>query len=337
MPMVCPQCQGSFSQRLACPACGVRLEYRAVTTRSRALADGEAWQQTPWGRILIGLLLAQGLYYGLWHLCKAVAMAIDPEAAGAVWGTLTGLVILQSLNAVGLLGGGALAGAGKRQGVVYGALVGLANGLIAVVLQGGRAGLVLPILVYGQPLLHLVVGASGGFAGLLIWRPLPSLTLPAPAGRVKHGLRRRDHSVLGGPVAWFRVIAGSGLALGGALWASAILDLVLAAGDGKLIIDSNFQAQLITWEITILALIIGGAWAGATTGNGFKQGLCVGLATGLVLLGVGLTGKRIHFDTLAPTVIVAVLFCLVGGWFGGQLFPPLVTIYRGKQFGSAAI
>lgn len=337
MPMVCPQCEGSFSQRLACPACGVRLEYRAASTRSRALADAGAWQQTPWGRILIGLLLAQGLYYGLWHLCKAVAMATDPEGARTVWGTLSGLVILQSLNAVGLLLGGALAGAGKRQGVVYGALVGLGNGLIAVALQGGRAAQVLPVLIYGQPLLHIVLGATGGFAGLLIWRPLPALATAAPAGPAKRGPRRRDNSVFGGPVAWFRVIAGSGIALGGALWASAILDLVLTAGEGKLIIDSNLQAQVTTWEITILALLLGGAWAGATTANGLKQGLCVGIATASVLAGVRLTGKSIHFDTLLPTLIVAVLFCLVGGWFGGQLFPPLVSFVRRPQFGSAAV
>ena len=29
MSMVCPQCHGSFSQRLQCPSCGVRLEYQA--------------------------------------------------------------------------------------------------------------------------------------------------------------------------------------------------------------------------------------------------------------------------------------------------------------------
>src|SRR5205807_1882800 len=119
---VCPQCLGSFSQRLHCPACGVRLEYRAGAPRAAAPSgDIQVWQQTPWGRIVIGLLLAQGLYHGLLHLCKALAMGLDPEDAHVLWGSLTGLVVLQALQAVGLLSGGAVAGAGKRQGAVYAA------------------------------------------------------------------------------------------------------------------------------------------------------------------------------------------------------------------------
>jgi hypothetical protein len=336
MSMVCPQCQGTFPQRLQCPACGVRLEYRAGRTRSVGTLEVNAWQQTPWGRILIGLLLAQGLYYGLWHLCKAVALAVDPETSRGLWGTLTGLMIVQGLQSVGLLGGGALAGAGKRQGLVYGALVGLANGLIAVAMQPTAAGLLPPLLFYGQPVLHAALGAVGGLLGRLIWQPLAPAAPAVAAAPIKGRTRRRGQSLLDGPVAWFRVLAGSGLALGGTLWASAILDLVLAASEGKLSIDSNLQAHMVTWEITILALLAGGAWAGATTGNGLKQGLCVSLATASVLLGVGLSGKHIYLDTLLTTVVTTFLFCAIGGWFGGQLFPPLASFARQKRLGATA-
>src|SRR5690348_11515271 len=84
MSMVCPQCHGSYSQRLHCPACNVRLEYRTGASGRRPALSGDrnAWQHTPWGRILIGLLLAQGLYYGLWHLGQALAglLAVNSEA-----------------------------------------------------------------------------------------------------------------------------------------------------------------------------------------------------------------------------------------------------------------
>jgi hypothetical protein len=337
MSMVCPQCHGSFSQRLQCPACRVRLEYRAGTPRPAA-EDHHAWQQTPWGRILIGLLLAQGLYHGLWHLGKAGAMAFDGAASRDFWETLAGLVMLQSLQAVGLLAGGALAGASQRQGAVYGALVGLANGLVSVALLGATGHVYTPFLCYGQPLLHAAFGAVGGFVGLLIWRPLTPVASTGPVVAGKHAPppRRKRSSVLGGSIAWFRVLAGSGVALGGALWASAILDLVLAAGEGTLSIDSHFQAHVLTWEITILALLAGGVWAGATTANGLKQGLCVGAATVSVLVGVRLSGRSIHMDTLAATVVTALAFCALGGWFGGQLFPPLGDYVRRKIFGAAS-
>ena len=108
MAMVCPQCQGAFSQRLQCPTCGVRLEYQAMR---RAAGGGperlRTWQQAPWARIFIGLLLAQGLYYGLLHLCKAGLLVVSDQAARDVWVTLSGLLLLQALQLLGLLVGGA--------------------------------------------------------------------------------------------------------------------------------------------------------------------------------------------------------------------------------------
>src|SRR5262245_65755160 len=79
MAMVCPQCKTSFDQRLQCPHCDVRLIYHESAGRAGnvPLVGAGAWQQTPWGRIFIGLLLAQGLYYGLRHLCVAALLAVN--------------------------------------------------------------------------------------------------------------------------------------------------------------------------------------------------------------------------------------------------------------------
>src|SRR5437016_6007046 len=103
MSMLCPKCQCSYQQRLTCPKCGG--------------------------------LLAQGLYYGLWNLVNAVLLATNPELANGLWGTMQGLLIIQGLQALGLLVGGALAGAGRPRGVMFGALVGVWNGLLFVIMQ----------------------------------------------------------------------------------------------------------------------------------------------------------------------------------------------------------
>jgi hypothetical protein len=335
MSMFCPQCRGSFSQRLHCPACGVRLEYQTHSAaRGTPAANGSAWQHTPWGRLLIGLLLAQGLYYGLWHLCKAGLLALNSEAPPGVWTTLAGLLVLQALQAISLVSGGALAGAAKRQGVIYGGLVGLANGLISLWTLRGNSQLYSDVLLYGQPILHTTFGAAGGLVGVLIWRPLAPLGAPTgPSAPVAHRTRRR--SAFSGPVSWFRVLMGIGVALGGALWASAILDFILAASDGRLTLDSELQAQLITWEIMALAMLFGSALAGAGTPNGLKQGLFVGLGTASVLVGVCLSGRTIHLDAATLSLISAMLLCLAGGWFGARLFPPVVSEYTGKPIGPA--
>jgi hypothetical protein len=212
----------------------------------------------------------------------------------------------------------------------------VANGLLSLWTLHGDAQVYAAVLLYGQPILHTAFGAAGGFLGMLIWRPLAPVSAPTkgPAGP---GARSRSRSPLGGPVAWFRVLAGIGVALGGALWANVILDFILDASDGRLTLDSAVQAQLVTWEITALAMLLGSAWAGATTTNGIKQGLCVGLGTASILLGILLSGRVIHFDAVALTLTSALLLCVVGGWFGGTLFPPLVSYVRRGRLGAASV
>src|ERR1700675_2777272 len=118
MPMLCPKCRGAFDQRWTCPTCRLRLVYESGPRRRVTdTAVGErsaAWGQTPWGRILVGILLAQGLYYGLRLVCNAFLMVRGGETPD-VWTTLAGIVFLQTLQAVGLMAGGVLAGAGLRQ------------------------------------------------------------------------------------------------------------------------------------------------------------------------------------------------------------------------------
>src|SRR5262245_19476335 len=112
MAMLCPQCNQSFEQRLHCPQCGRRLVYQNAAPSNKPAAPFSGWQQTPWGRILIGLVLAQGLFFGLRQLFAAGLLASAGEEPADFWATLTGLMVLQGLQLVGLLIGGVLAGAG---------------------------------------------------------------------------------------------------------------------------------------------------------------------------------------------------------------------------------
>src|SRR5713226_8369307 len=107
MAMVCPQCSGSFEQQLDCPACGVRLLYQVKW------GGEDQWQQTPWGRIIVGLLLAQGLTHGLQMFTKAWLLVNDESFSQALWTTSWGVVLLLGLQGIGLLIGGIITGAGQ--------------------------------------------------------------------------------------------------------------------------------------------------------------------------------------------------------------------------------
>jgi hypothetical protein len=336
MAMLCPQCHGSFAQRLHCPRCGVRLMYRDSRQRSEGGLPA-TWQQTPWGRLFVGLLIAQGLCYALRHLCMAGRLAAAEEFAGSVWAILGVLILSQVPRAVGVFAAGLLTGAGQRAGLLFGAVVGVWNAVLFILLDFWNGDPSTSIDLFGQPVLHVAFGALGGLVGALIWRPLPPVLAPElprktplPVVPVLKG-----PPAFSGPVAWARVLTGITVAVGGVFWVDMIRDSVLDASEGKLSIKTHLEAELVTWEISALAMIAGGALAGATTANGSKQGICVGVGTAAVLLGIRLASITSTPELLILTALSAVALGFVGGWFGGHLLPPVYRSARRKSIGTA--
>jgi hypothetical protein len=329
MAMVCPQCSRSFDQHLLCPTCGTRLLFQA--NLGTATGDEESqWQHTPWGRLIVGLLLAQGLTHGLRMFATAGVLVTSTDVSQVVWQTLFGLVTLHAIQGLSLLIGGAIAGAGQQRGLLYGTLIGLLNGVIFLVTMTERNQALPPMVEYGQPLLHVFFGALGGLLGRLIWKPLPTVRLVlAPESPAKVDLgSRSENPLLAGPIAWTRVMAGTAVVIAGLVWSQSILTFVLDASQGKLTIKTHLQAQLIGFEITALAALFGAGLAGATTNNGFKQGLCVGIGAAVVLIGMQLGTETAVLENTVLLVISTVSLSLAGGWFGGQLFPP---VYAGRR------
>ena len=128
-----------------------------------------------------------------------------------------------------------------------------------------------------------------------------------------------------GPVSWGRVVTGITVAVGGVFWANVIREFVVEASEGKLRIDTHLQADLVTWEISALAMLAGSAFAGFNTHNGLKQGLYVGIGAGCIILAIRLTASSLSFQLLMLTVISAMGLCTAGGWFGSELFPPVAA------------
>src|SRR5436309_3558675 len=162
MSAVCSQCSNMYDPSGPCPRCGATAP---AFDSDEGPARGPRWQQTPWGRILIGLILSQGLFYGLRHLLTGILMAASGDTAEQLWENVRHLLLLQGVQMVGLIAGGMLAGGGQRNGLVLGGVVGAWNGVLAVLLgQNPAQGLTL-VGLYGQPLLHGAVGALGGWVG----------------------------------------------------------------------------------------------------------------------------------------------------------------------------
>jgi hypothetical protein len=282
------------------------------------------WQQTSWGRIAVGLLIAQGLAYGSQHLFTAGFLVSD-EANRTVWETIFGLVLLHLLHGMSLLIGAAVSGAGQNRGLLYGSLIGLVHGVVFLVVQSQDNPVFLMAAVYGQMILFATLGAVGGWLGMLIWKPMPVLQLGGKAEKL--GIDWSIFSIgqyFAGPVHYSRVVVGIPVVVLGVLWARAILNFIMEVSDGTLTTVSHLQDRLLLVEISALLTLIGAGLAGATTFNGLKQGLFVGIGGCVVLAGIQLGGGKVQTEAVILTLISTMFLTLAGGWFGSQLFPPIV-------------
>jgi hypothetical protein len=123
-------------------------------------------------------------------------------------------------------------------------------------------------------------------------------------------------------VAWLRVLAGTGVAVLGGVFTDRVIDLVVTASEGYLQVATLDQNRVATGEVLCLAILLGGCIAGATTRNGLKQGLWVGLASAMLLGCLAAAGLFAHAGSLVLPVLAAVFLGPVGGWFGTELMPP---------------
>jgi hypothetical protein len=325
MPVVCSRCSNLFEPGRPCPRCGAPSPV-AVPGTSSPSGQGPRWQQTVLGRLVIGLVLAQGLFYGLRHLLTGVLLAFQ-ETEGDLWADPRNVFLLFSIQLFAVFVGGVFAGSGQRFGFFLGLLVGVWNGVLAAVLIQNVAGDVVALGFFTQPLLQSAPALIGGLIGSMVWRPLTHIptTFLAPTTK-KAG--KRPTPMFAGPIAWGRVVVGCVAVVVASLYAAKLFDKVIDLTGNKYGMGNDFQDRLITWELKGFLVILGAVVAGAATKNGLKQGLVVGIFASAVLIGIQAPLKQNLVELVVFTVTGTMGLCLAGGWFGGQLFPPVMVRHR---------
>jgi len=357
MLMVCPQCKGSFDGVLQCPKCRVRLLLPGDKSKqaSEGPRDGK-WHQTPPGRIIAGLVLGLGLSYGLLLLASVLMRVSKMELSSQA---SAGIFI--AIQAISLLAGGMLAGAGQSKGIACGAGVGIVSGFLVFggIVSGALATVVTPfskdalvpppaikpvtpqvMIVYGSILADIVFGALGGLLGVMIWKPLPKLDLPSsvpseqkPVLGTKLSLPPPgDKKALfpwAGPIAWIRVLVGMFVAVGGAIWTKPLLIFLIQFGGLDTAEVLKVQENVAQGELLALSVLIGGTIAGATTSNGLKQGVLVGFGAGIGMVGYFMSkGEGAGVDKLLGPLLTSIFLGPLGGWFGSELMPPSAKGFR---------
>jgi hypothetical protein len=325
MPVVCSRCNNHFEPGRPCPRCGAPSPV-AVPSNDAAPGQGPRWQQTVLGRLLIGLILAQGLFYGLRHLLTGVLMAVQ-EAEIDLWADPRNVFLLFSIQLFAVFVGSIFSGSGQRYGAFLGLLVGVWNGVFASVMGQNVAGDAAAFGFLTQPLFQAGPGLIGGAIGSMVWRPIvhSPATLLQPTSK-KAG--PPSAPMFAGPIAWGRVVFGCVAVVVASLYATKLFDKIIDLTGNKVGTGDDFQDMLITWELKAFLVLLGAVIAGASTRNGLKQGLLVGLFASSVLVGMQAPMTQNLFRLVLLTGAGTVGLCLVGGWFGGQLFPQLMSRQR---------
>ena len=359
MLMVCPQCKGSFDGVLQCPKCRVRLLLPGDKSVQAAEGAKEGkWHQTPAGRIIAGLVLGLGLSFGLLLLATVMMRVSKMDLSSQA-----SAMAFVGIQAIALLAGGMLAGAGQPKGIACGAGVGLVSGVLVFggIMTQALTTVIAPftkdplvplppiglappaMMVYGTLVGDILFGTLGGLLGIMIWKPLPKLDLPAsvptdqkPVLGTKLSLPPQgDKKVLfpwAGPIAWIRVIIGMFVAVGGAIWTKPLLIFLINFGGLDQADVVKVQENVAQGELLALSVLIGGTIAGATTSNGMKQGVLVGFGAAVGMVGYFMTtGQGAGAEKLLGPVLTCVFLGPTGGWFGSNLMPPAAKAFRRRK------
>ena len=324
MPVVCSRCSNHFEPGRPCPRCGAPSPV-VVNGNASPVGHGPRWQQTVLGRLLIGLVLAQGLFYALSHLLTGFLLA-SHEGEGDIWADPRNVFILFSIQLFAVLVGGVFAGSGQRLGLFLGVMVGVWNGVASSLLRQNPAGDLVSLGFFTQPLFQCGAALVGGLIGSMVWRPI----IDAPPARLAPTKKaaKRSTPMFAGPIAWGRVALGCVAVVCASIYAARLFDRILDLSGNKLGTGDDFQDLLITWEIKAFLILLGAFVAGVATKNGLKQGLIVGLLASSILVGIQAPMTHSLVRLVVFTISGTVGLCLVGGWFGGQLFPPVMSRHR---------
>jgi len=338
MARVCPRCGATVARGFLCTTCGIKT----IETESSAAALTPAAVERPnfAGGVLIGLLVSQALYYASRNLATAYLLGTrGAMEEAAFWQSAGGQMITQVLQGVTLFIGGLLAGAGHSQSIAAGAALGVANSILLSMMLLLLKHHPSEMILYGQPVLHAMIGALGGFFGHHVWQPAPQLAPPRPSRKGEEPLSVQlpevDELPDVEPLPWLRILLGSIVAVGGTMWARTALGFVLS-GSG---VQELVQSQFITFALTVVAQLVGGGIAGSNTRNGFQYGFWVGiLSAGAIVLLISSADVPLQTNEAlgmifgldlphgSPAAVVfqagqALLLGIVGGWLGSLILP----------------
>lgn len=355
MQLFCPTCQAPFAGASRCPRCGglLLMPHEVAPDAAHRPADDAPTPARPTavGRVVVGTVLAMGLYLAVRKLVTGAVLATEPDPGGW-WLSVKGLSAVYALQTLAVVFGAVVAAAGRASGYPLGAAVGVACGglLLGHELLGGAPPR--DLVLYMQLPVLAMIGLVAGAAGSRVWSAAPKVDVPAPKASKLSSLclLEQKEAERGRPTELLRILAGVAIMVAGVAIADQFRLYAQRYSGGLLRVQSLAQGEFITWQLAVFAVLLGGVVAGAGTGAGVRHGLFAGLLGGVAILGLCLKSGAplapvefwldwLSLDELPLThlsVVVGIagsvlLAGVVGGWLGGTLFLPLAPEHMRRR------
>ncbi len=329
MPNTCTKCGRTEPTLGRCESCDpLSIAPEPYLDTGTVEDEPPHWQNWAVSRVVTGLVIALGMEYAVGQYVKVFQSLCADPFASEFDETIPFLAVGQALWVLGVLFATIIIGAGKRQAWILGGTVGMLNGAILILWEDYTASHCPDWLIWSRPLIHALVGAIGGSLGASYWQPLPVVGI-----RTQTKIASRptfSWNFLAGPVRLGPVFAGVFIVVTGVVWSKAIFEYLIRESRHNMPLASHFQSEMVIWEISVLATLLGAGFAGANTYNGLKHGMCVAAGATCIFLGIQLNGPMTNFDDIVLKMGSIIFFSMLGGWFGSKVVPPLVPARRRK-------
>lgn len=353
MHLFCPTCQTVAMSGDRCPRCEGRLISPSETLPllGENRTPPELIRPTMTGRVMVGSVTALGLVIAFHEWFAALVAAPSESSAPDEWLDLRnakGFVFAAIMRFFAVTVGGLFSGAGRPNGPIAGATVGI---LCAATLVGFdvMSGLKADVAEIAVACCFVLAATAAGWMGGRLWPPAEEYSINAFPSRLSSIGRFADplKDSRSRPTNWIRVILGVFVVAIAVMSADSVRERLKKFGS----VGGPGLAPTVDLVLAALGIVVGGVIAGGNTGVGLRQGLIVGLVSG-VLLGIaqlqsrggsmdpiceglfnlaGLPPSPSGFKSAALLFVAVLSSCVITSWFGGQLLPPVAPAHMFKS------
>lgn len=288
-------------------------------------------------RVSLGLLVAAGITLMLVRASELILTLNGP--IDQFWKSMTGFILWQGQEVVGVFLGAMMAGAGRSGMLTVGVLLGLIAGFMTL--------LIFPInpdisqsLYFAMPAWFTVAGGLGAWIGESLWHPQHRKSIKILSNRTltqdqqeSNAIQLLRQAVLGlifANIRWVKVILAVVIILP-TLWFThdALNWLLIKFGLTAWVTEVGLQKAWVEIMIKIIIIMLAAAMTGAGTAHGIAHGFWTGLICGVLDL-----LQRVFFpseDGLIPNVILkevgwCFLLCVISGGLGALIIPPIMYL-----------